>query len=439
MHVATRQWMAQDLLVSRVWQCRRQRANKARGVVPPPILAPAGGAVQLPPAAPPPPASALQMGVVPVTVQQPTYSVNPPRDAAPPTSVDIEAMAGLWNHAPQETSSVPITSAASPPPSTLPSWIQISAIADSADEQPQRSVTTPSSPAGAEAPSQAASVRLSRPKTLLVSGPIAADELRAVVPDNVPASVTFPSAVLGITAHFQSYAVRYGHGFRGAFFYTIIVACFTVIFEMAHLVSLILELDASVSAAAFRKGLTGFAPAVVPLELLWFGVTFLHVLQYDMDVIGGYSWGTPPDYHETNPHICMEWAISLGCVVGIIITLPAMHVATQKWMAQDILASRVWQWRRQRANKAVPPLVIAPAGAFQLQLAAPPPPASDLPMGPVPVTVQQPTHSVSPSRDAAPPTSIDIEAMASLSDTAPQETSSVPITSAAPPPSTPLS
>lgn len=121
--ITTHAWMGRDAFVSRVWQRRQQKANKARGFVPPSAVLPAGAAqIQVAPAAP-----SLPLAAGPVTFQQPSATI-PQNGAAPPTTFDIEATAGHDNDPPQQGSSDPMTSPASPPPSALPSWIQPSTI-----------------------------------------------------------------------------------------------------------------------------------------------------------------------------------------------------------------------------------------------------------------------------------------------------------------------
>ncbi|KAG8953847.1 hypothetical protein FRC04_001477 [Tulasnella sp. 424] len=131
--------MGRDTFVSRVWQRRQQKANKARGIVPPPAVLPAGAAqVQVAPAVPSLPAG-------PVTFQQPTATI-PQNGAAPPTTLDIEATAGHDNDPPQQGSSDPMTSPASPPPSALPSWIQPSTIIGSEPGQLPNATTGSNAP-----------------------------------------------------------------------------------------------------------------------------------------------------------------------------------------------------------------------------------------------------------------------------------------------------
>ncbi|KIO32963.1 hypothetical protein M407DRAFT_18119 [Tulasnella calospora MUT 4182] len=125
MYYANTKLQARDAFVSRVWQWRQYRANKAKGQAPPPRKPVRGRAAQLPPAAPPPPfGSAFQMMTIPATGQQLQSSAVPPSGAAPPTYLDVEAMGGQANDSRRESSSDSMTSPAAPPPSTLPSWMQ---------------------------------------------------------------------------------------------------------------------------------------------------------------------------------------------------------------------------------------------------------------------------------------------------------------------------
>ncbi|KAG8932717.1 hypothetical protein FRC00_014250, partial [Tulasnella sp. 408] len=140
---------SRDAFLSRIWQRRQQQANIAKGIVSPPAIAPAGALqVQVPPAA------ALPLAASPAAVQQPPLTI-PPNSAAPPTSVDIEAMTGLDNDNPRQVSSNPMTSPASPPPSALPSWVQSSTIVGPLNEQVAGTATDPNVPSASAAPPQA--------------------------------------------------------------------------------------------------------------------------------------------------------------------------------------------------------------------------------------------------------------------------------------------
>lgn len=133
--------MGRDAFVSRVWQRRQQKANNARGIVPPPAILPAGAAqAQVAPAVP-----SLPLAAGPVTFQQPSATI-PRNGAAPPTTLDIEATAGLGNDPPQQGSSDPMTLPASPPPSALPSWIQPSTTIGSEPGQLPNSTTGSNAP-----------------------------------------------------------------------------------------------------------------------------------------------------------------------------------------------------------------------------------------------------------------------------------------------------
>ncbi|KAG8919540.1 hypothetical protein FRC00_011205, partial [Tulasnella sp. 408] len=140
---------SRDDFLSRIWQRRQRQANIAKGIVPPPGIAPAGALqVQVPPAA------ALPLAASPAAVQQPPLKI-PSNSAAPPTSIDIEAMTGRDNDNPQHVSSNPMTSPASPPPSALPSWVQSSTIVGPLNEQVPDTATDSNVPSASAAPPQA--------------------------------------------------------------------------------------------------------------------------------------------------------------------------------------------------------------------------------------------------------------------------------------------
>ncbi|KAG8946671.1 hypothetical protein FRC00_009467 [Tulasnella sp. 408] len=140
---------SRDDFLSRIWQRRQRQAYIAKGIVPPPGIAPAGALqVQVPPAAP------LPLAANPAAVQQPPPTI-PPNSAAPPTSIDIEAMTGGGSDNPQHVSSDPMTSPASPPPSALPSWVQSSTIVGPLNEQVAGTPTDPNVPSASAAPPQA--------------------------------------------------------------------------------------------------------------------------------------------------------------------------------------------------------------------------------------------------------------------------------------------
>ncbi|KIO32966.1 hypothetical protein M407DRAFT_91086 [Tulasnella calospora MUT 4182] len=251
--------------------------------------------------------------------------------------------------------------------------------------------------------------------------------------------LTFPAVVLGITAHFQSYAVRYEHKFQVPFSYIIGISCLTVLGAMTHLASLILELEASASGFGFRKTVREAEnPITILLVPFWLGVVGVIGTKQGMERIGGCISNPPDGYDfadiETNSQLCTEWAISLGFAVTTTVAVVAWWFMVPVGMSQDAFVSRIWQRRQQQANRAkgiVPPPAIAPAGAAQAQN----PPATTQPLAAGPVSVQQPPLTIPPNV-SAPQTSTDIEALAGRGDDNSRHASSDPMTMpASPPPS----
>ncbi|KAG8932715.1 hypothetical protein FRC00_014248 [Tulasnella sp. 408] len=159
-----------------------------------------------------------------------------------------------------------------------------------------------------------------------------------------------------------------------------------------------------------------------------------------MELIGGCPY-IPPAGYVSKPQICTEWYIVLGFAVGTTLALPAMYYANLKLNAREAFVSGVWGYRQYRANKAKRPVAptqtLVRGRAAQLPPTAPPPPVgSASQMTAIPPAGQQLQPPVIPQWGAAPPTYLDVEATAGVSNDIQREASSDPMTSpASPPPS----
>ncbi|KAG8932716.1 hypothetical protein FRC00_014249 [Tulasnella sp. 408] len=138
LYLADTKLKAREAFVSRVWNRRQYRANKANRLGAPPRRLVRGHPAQPPPPAPSAPptpfGSAFQMVTIPASGHYPQPSAYSPwGDDAPPTYRDVEAMSGRAHDFRREVSTDSLTLPATPPPSTLPSWMQ-----PAAPEHPER-------------------------------------------------------------------------------------------------------------------------------------------------------------------------------------------------------------------------------------------------------------------------------------------------------------